>query len=360
MYDRVASMGVSIGRQSQLNRMQSDLARLTGELSSGRKSDPARELGVGASLLYKLRADIQQGDAIANAGTLAGQRLTAMQDALSSVGELMDQMSSESLQAEVLKDDSFKTIASNAREVLGSMMDLLNTSWNGQSLFAGLDSATKPLSGAEALTGETGWVQAAMADLLASSGADPVEVGQSADGAADGTLLGTFNAMFNNTVVGLDDSFYGVVYQAASRTGGEATQVRIGAGETLQYDMRADNPAFRDAFHALSLLSLLDQPDTALSKEAKSDVLREAGTLMRGARSQLTTAAGILGAKQERLERVGEIQDRTVTAAAAQINDLEGVDYYTISDKISTLQIQLQATYSITAQISKLSLVNYL
>ena len=46
--------------------------------------------------------------------------------------------------------------------------------------------------------------------------------------------------------------------------------------------------------------------------------------------------------------------------ATAQINDLEAADYYTLSDQISTMQIQLQATYSITAQLSKLSLVNYL
>ncbi|MFC3126147.1 flagellin [Pseudoroseomonas globiformis] len=358
MYDRVASMGVSIGRQSQLNRMQADLARFTGEMSSGRKADPARELGVGASLLYKLHADIQQGEAIANTGALAGQRLTAMQDALKSVGGLMDQMSTETLQADVLKGVSFETIASNAREVMGSMMDLLNSSWNGQSLFAGLDSATKPLAGAGALTGATGWAATALADLAA--GGDPVEIGGSTDDGTDATLLGTFNAMFRNTAIDPDASFYGVVYQAASRTGEEPSQVRIGAGETLQYDMRADHPAFRDAFHALSLLSLLDQPEEALPEDAKTDILREAGSLMRGARSQLTTAAGILGAKQERLARVGEIQDRTVTAAASQINDLEGVDYYTISDRISTLQIQLQATYSITAQVSKLSLVNYL
>ncbi|MCI0754770.1 flagellar hook protein [Roseomonas vastitatis] len=353
-------MGVSIGRQSQLNRMQSDLARLTGELSSGRKSDPARELGVGASLLYKLHADIQQGDAIANAGALAGQRLTAMQDALGSVGELMDQMSSETLQANVLKGVSFQTIASNAREVLGSMMDLLNTSWNGQSLFAGLDSGTKPLTSAQELIGTGGWVAGAMAALTTANVGSSIPVGTSVDNAADESILGAFNDMFNDAGPSSPASFYGVVYKSESRTGDEASQVRIGAGETLQYDMRADNPAFRDAFHALSLLSLLDRPEASMSEEAKTVVLDRAGELMRGARSQLTIAAGILGAKQERLERVGEIQDRTVTAAVAQINDLEGVDYYTISDKISTLQIQLQATYSITAQISKLSLVNYL
>jgi flagellin-like hook-associated protein FlgL len=362
MYDRIAPMGVSIGRQSQLTRMQADLARLTAELSSGQKSDPARTLGVGASLLYKLHSDIQQGEAIGNAGTLAEQRLTAMQDALTSVGGLMDQMSPEILKTDALKGNGYAIIASNAREVLGSMVDLLNSSWDGQSLFGGTDSASAPLAGAGAMLD---WTRTRFDAALGSTGGtlDAMDVADPATG-----LLKTVSDMFSNMARDATSSFYGVAYQSTSRSTGraiagesdEASLVRIGAGETLSYNLRADGEAFRGAFQSLSLLSLLDAPDGELSQEAKTALLDQAGTLMRGAREELTVAAGVLGAKQERLARVAEIQERTVTAATAQINDLEGVDYYTVSDRISTLQIQLQATYSITAQLSKLSLVNYL
>jgi flagellin-like hook-associated protein FlgL len=374
-------MGVSIGRQSDLTRMQADLARLTSEMSSGKKSDPARSLGVGASLLYKLHADIQQGESISNATALAGKRLTATQDALDSVGKLMDQMSPEILKVDALKGNGYAIIASNAREVMGSMMDLLNTSWDGQNLFGGTDSASSPLEGADALLS---WTQNKIS-VAVPVGSAPLGAGAVEDAAgAPAGLLKMLNDMFSNTArdsKGADltsESFYGVVYRSTSRTElpaggvvdengapvaeetGNASLVRIGAGETLSYNVRADNPAFRDAFQSLAILSMLDTPDAQISAEAKQVMLDRAGALMRGAREQLTVSAGILGSKQERLARVAEIQERTVTAATAQINDLESVDYYTISDRISTLQIQLQATYSITAQLSKLSLVNYL
>ncbi|HWL84049.1 MAG TPA: flagellin [Roseomonas sp.] len=361
MVDRVAPMGVSLGRQAQLRDLQNNLAVLTAEMSSGRKADPARELGVGASLLYKLYDDVQQGEAVKNGTSLAGQKLTAMQTALTSVGELMDQMSPEILKVDALKGNGYDIIASNAREMLASMTNLLNTSWDGQNLFAGTDSAFPPLKDSANLTG---WAQDRL-DAAASAAGGPLDATEAA------ALIGDFDAMFANADRDASGgtSFYGLVYQSTSRTSMAGSSdaesdapslVRIGAGETLSYNIRADNPAFKDAFKALSLLSTLDAPDSKLSDDAKKALLDQAGELMRGARSQLTVVAGVLGSKQQRLDSVAQIQDRAVSAATAQINDLEGVDYYTVSDRINTLQIQLQATYSITAQLSKLSLVNYL
>ena len=72
MMDRVSPAGTAIGRQASLQALQAQLARSTAEMSSGRKSDPTRELGVGASLLYRLHDDVQQGGALKNSASLAG------------------------------------------------------------------------------------------------------------------------------------------------------------------------------------------------------------------------------------------------------------------------------------------------
>ncbi|PHK93691.1 flagellar hook protein [Pseudoroseomonas rhizosphaerae] len=358
MFERVAAAGVSIARQAHIRGLETDLARLTAEMSSGRKADPARELGVGAALLYRLYDDIQQGEALKNATSLAGERLKATQTALDSVGALMDQMSPEILKTDVLKGNGFAIIASNAREILGSMTDLLNTHWDGQNLFGGTDNAQPPIAPATALLG---WAQD-QKDLAAASGA--------LDAAGAAGLIGSFDAMFANVQRAADgSSFYGLVYRSASRTdmagstdaeSDAPSRVRIGAGETLEYNVRADNQSFRDAFKSLSLLSLLDAPAAELDEDARAALLDEAGELMRGARAQLTVLAGVLGSKQQRLSNVAAIQDRAIAAATAQINDLEGTDYYTVSDRIGTLRIQLEATYAITARLSELSLVNYL
>ncbi|MCQ4159923.1 flagellin [Roseomonas sp. GC11] len=357
--DRVSPSGVAINRQNNLTRLQNELATLTAEMSSGRKSDPTRELGVGASLLYKLYGDVQQGEAIKNSTSLAGKRIEAMQTALTQVGDLMDQMSPEILKTDSLKGNGYTIIASNAREMLGSMIDLLNTSWDGQNIFGGTDSSQPPLANSSTLLD---WAQTQLDDAVTAAG-DALDETEAA------ALITTFDTMFANETRDTSNSFYGLVYQSTSRTsmGSSAdpesdtdTLIRIGAGETLSYNVRADNQTFKDAFKSLAILSTLDASSSELSEDAKTALIDEAGELMRGARSQLTVLAGVLGGKQERLEKVATIQDKAVTAATAQINDLEGADYYTISDKVSTLQIQLNATYAITAKLAELSLVNYL
>jgi flagellin-like hook-associated protein FlgL len=350
MYERISPMAVSIGRQANLRELQGNMAKLTAEMSSGRKSDPAREMGVGASLLYKLYGDIQSGEAIQNATTLAGKRLDAAQTALTSIGTLMDEMSPEILKTDQLRDNGYTIIAANAREVLGSLTDLLNTHWDGQNLFGGTDSARPPLAASD---GALARMQSLLGTAVAGSATGALD-------AAEATALAAeVDTVFNDSPA--DPDFYGLVYQSDSRTGdGTPSRIRIGAGETLTYDIRADNQAFKDAYQSLSLLSMLDAPESEMSEAARTALLDQAGELMRGARSQLTVMAGTLGIKQARLDSVAEIQNRAVTAATAQINDLEGVDYYTVSDRISTLEIQLKATYSITASLAELSFVNYL
>jgi flagellar hook-associated protein 3 FlgL len=363
MMDRVSPAGVAIGRQANLQSLQAQIARATAEMSSGRKSDPVLGMGVGASLLYRLHDDIQQGGAIKNSTGLAGERLKTMQTAMTSVADIFKDVSAQILQADALKQDSYTTLAADTPDLLSSVADLLNTDFQGQKVFGGTDSANRPLNDLSGLVQD---VQAMLNKAVAKNGGP---LGSSGTVTVDDLMdnIEAFLAgstppdpdLFETTgtpavPVFFDDLHYG----SASRTGGDPNMVRIGEGQTLEYDVRADNAAFKDAFKALAMTALLGSD--ALNKDSKVALADRAGELMRSAQTGLTTLAGTLGTKQARLERVAEIQSRAVDSATAQINDLESADYYTLSDQINTMQIQLQATYSITAQLSKLSLVNYL
>jgi flagellin-like hook-associated protein FlgL len=348
MMDRVSPAGVAIGRQANLQNLQAQLARATAEMSSGRKSDPAGTMGVGASLLYRLHDDIQQGGAIKNSTSLAGERMKTMQTAMTSVADIFKDVSAQILQADALKQQSYNALATDTPDLLSSIGDLLNTDFQGQKIFGGTDSGSRPLNN---LAGLPAQIQSMLDAAVSANGGKALD----ADGVAG--LMDTIEDAF----AGPGSAFYSLYYGSSSSTGDNMpNMVRIGEGQTLSYDVRADNAAFRDAFKALAMTSLLGNGGDKLPEDAKVALAGRAGELMRGAQEGLTTLAGTLGTKQARLERVGEIQSRAVDTATAQINDLESADYYTLSDQISTMQIQLQATYSITAQLSKLSLVNYL
>lgn len=346
MMDRVSPAGTAIGRQASLQALQAQLARSTAEMSSGRKSDPTRELGVGASLLYRLHDDVQQGGALKNSASLAGERLKTMQTAMTAIGSVMTDMSAQILQADALKQQSYATLAADTPDVMASIADLLNTDFQGQKVFGGTDSAARPVDAIAQLPVQA---KALLDAAVAANGGAPLGAAEAAD------LLDDIAAIFG----GPGSDFHARYYGSSSTSGdGDPNLVRIGEGQTLAYDVRADNTAFQDAFQALALCSLLGSE--GLSDEAKVVVADRAGERMRGAQASLTTLSGTLGSKQARLERVAGIQARTVDATTAQINDLEAADYYTLSDQVNAMQIQLQATYAITAQLSKLSLVNYL
>jgi flagellin-like hook-associated protein FlgL len=345
MMDRVSPAGIAIGRQSNLQSLQSQLARAIGETSSGRKEDPTRDMGVAASLLYQLHDDIQQGTALQNSTSLAGGRMKTMQTAMSSIATMFQDMSAQILQADVLKQESYTNLATDTPDVMASIADLLNTDFQGQKIFGGTDSVARPLSNIDTLPAQ---MRALMDTAVANNGGAPL------DAAAVAGLISDIDSFFAGPG-------FAVHHTSASKTAdGDPNLVRIGEGQTMAYDVRADNPAFKDALHALALTSLLGSPATSLTSEAKVALAGDAGKLMRGAQASLTIVAGTLGTKEARLERVGEIQTRAIAAATIQINDLEGADYYTLSDQINTMKIQLEATYSITAKMADLSLVKFL
>jgi flagellar hook-associated protein 3 FlgL len=271
-----------------------------------------------------------------------------MQTAMSAIGDILKDTSTQILQADALKQQSYINLGADTPDILASITDLLNTEFQGQKVFGGTDSASRTLSNISNLPAQAKGI---LTTVLGAGSGGPVDATNVQD------VLDQIDAIFDGPTA----PFYGLYYTANSKTGdGQPNLVRIGEGETLSYDVRGDHAAFKGAIHALALTSLLGSSNSALTEEAKTIISTRAGELMRDAQSSLTTLAGTLGTKEARLEHVSTIQERTISAATSQINDLESADYYTLSDQVSMLQIQLNATYSITAQLQKLSLVSFL
>jgi flagellar hook-associated protein 3 FlgL len=67
-----------------------------------------------------------------------------------------------------------------------------------------------------------------------------------------------------------------------------------------------------------------------------------------------------LGATQSQLTNVSNTQASASAATQTQISSLTTVDPYQAATQLTSLQTQLQASYEITASISKLSFVNYM
>jgi flagellar hook-associated protein 3 FlgL len=153
-------------------------------------------------------------------------------------------------------------------------------------------------------------------------------------------------------------NYTGSFYTAADD--GKPTKVLIGSTETLQYDIKANQPAFRDLMQGLSMLSLLGAPSSQLDASAKTELQTQASAMITKAQGELTTQQGLLGVTQARLQSVADQQKTAADATQKQILGFEQADTTVDATALTALQTQLQASYAITAQISQLTLTHYL
>ena len=108
------------------------------------------------------------------------------------------------------------------------------------------------------------------------------------------------------------------------------------------------------------MLSMLNAQSSQLDTSAKSELLSQAGKILATAQSELTAVQGSIGAVQSSLSSASDSQKSAAAATQAQILTYVQADNYSNASQISMLQTQLQATYTLTSQISQLSLVRYM
>jgi flagellar hook-associated protein 3 FlgL len=67
-----------------------------------------------------------------------------------------------------------------------------------------------------------------------------------------------------------------------------------------------------------------------------------------------------LGLSENRVRLANEVLQAQVDIVKLNLDDLEGVDVYEASSRITALSNQMEISYNLTARISQLSLVNEL
>jgi flagellar hook-associated protein 3 FlgL len=165
-------------------------------------------------------------------------------------------------------------------------------------------------------------------------------------------------SVFNDTNSDPTQRYSGAIYTGS--TDGQPTSVIVGTNQTVQYDASANQPAFRDLLQGLSMLSMVNAPSSQLDSTAQAQLLSQASSLLGAAQNEITNLQGNLGSVQSSLTAASSAQTAAATATQAQITNYLQANTYADSTQLTQLQTQLQATYSLTSQISQLSLVHYM
>ena len=134
--------------------------------------------------------------------------------------------------------------------------------------------------------------------------------------------------------------------------------VEIDNNQSLQYGIRADDPAFQNILGALFALATTNL-NTTTQSGFREIAARAANDLKTGS-AQVTTLASNLGVKQQTLDATQTRQTDFITTLTSQLSNLDDVDMASAVSQLTQTQTQLQASFQLLSTMKNLTLANYL
>lgn len=326
----LTSLTFSARRSAEL---KTQIADLTQELSSGRVVDPADHLAGDLGFLADVESRSTALTAYETAAAEAGLVGDAMQ---ASVGHLLEISNKLTRQFESTAGAGFDLVRGQIVATARSDLDLIVTTLNGtvagRSMFSGIASDAEPLAGADVL------IAALSAELTGAT--DVADVQARAD------------AWFSDPA-----GFDAVMYQGSTTP---RSAVPIAEGDSVSFDILANDPAFKEVLKQTALGALADDPGLTLNNVERLDLVGAAGVGFLTAIGQLANLGGEVGTIQARVEAAGARNSSARAALEIARTDLIGADPFDSAVRLEAAQTQLDTLFAVTARSARISLTNYL
>jgi flagellar hook-associated protein 3 FlgL len=342
-----SSSMTAVSRQSIL-QIQSELSDVQTEVASGVSADVGLSLGARSSELVALQQQQAKVASSQSDNSFAATRLSTTVTALDSIrsgaSSLLSALTTASSSGGLTT--SLQTSAANS---LAALTSALNTSVSGQYVFAGINTAVQPLT--------TYSQSPASANKAAIDSAFSTAFGFSQSSASASTISGTAMQSF------LDGSFASMFSASgfgtswSSATNGTITS-EISPGQTIATSVSANAQPFRQLAQAYAMVT--EFGGTNFSSDAGKAVVSTALGLVTSAIAGLTTTEAGVGTAQNAITDANTALSAQGDVLKTQMDAMAGVDQEELSTRLASLQTQLNASYSVTSQLQKLSLVNYL
>jgi flagellar hook-associated protein 3 FlgL len=157
----------------------------------------------------------------------------------------------------------------------------------------------------------------------------------------------------------LEPQFLGAGWEANwSSATDDAIVTRIALNETARTSVSANLGGVRKLAMASTMISEL--LGTEIGGAASDAVITRATELVSEALAEIADAKAATGITEQRVSEATERLRMQVDIFERSVLDLEGVDPYEASTRVSALLGQIELSYSLTARIQELSLARYL
>ena len=323
---------------------QRHLAQAQTEATTGRHADIGLTLGARTGSAIGLRLE---QDTIATALDLAGQakaRAEITQTSLTGLTQLAQGF--QSMLAGARSADNGKELASiTAASSLEALRTTLSTTYDGQFIFAGLNSEQAPLAAYE-----QGPRDEIVTAFVAAFGFAPT------DPAAASLTGGQISDFLENGFANLfADPAWSDSWSAAADAN---PRFRLHSGEALDLSTNANQPFARTLARAFAMVEVMGS--SAIGREAFQSVADDALTLVTEAQLQIGAEQARIGTGESRLKEAVDGLRASSGRISSAVSALEAVDPYGATSRLNLLMTQLETSYALTGRISRMSLLSYI
>jgi len=343
----VSSAAISNALRYQQMRMQSDLVKATKESLSGSVADVGLALGGRTTQAVTFQRDLDRLNGIVDSNALVAARLTSTQDSLGQLADVAQNFLS-ALTSAVSGDSSTSITQTAGASALQQMTGILNSSVNGEYLFAGTNTDVKPVDDFSAAGSPAkAAFDAAFNSYFGFAQTDP---------AAANITAAQMDDFITTTV---EPQFLGSGWQAnwSSATDDQITS-RISLSETTQTSVSANEQGIRKLAMAAAMVGTLFTGN--ISEAAQNVVVSRAQKLVGESIGGIVQVQSETGLAQKRVSDASDRMKTQVDLFEKHIIDLEGVDPEQAATRVADLTQHIETSFALTARLQQLSLLNYL
>lgn len=370
----ISNLGQALDQISRLKSQQITLDNFSTQIATGKKTQQFSGLNGDILRTQRARADLNKLDQYSTNISNAHRRIQLMTGSLQQISSQANLLSNAlTVQPQGGEFPDFDTTKQLATDVYDFVIDLMNTKDGDRYLFAGSDSSVKPIDDEGLFDTFLGNFRYDDTDLVTPSEVSGF-LGEWGSGIITTDEFIDAYQNVNENVLGYSESL------VSGNTGD--VRVRVDENSDFDYTLLANNEGMKELVVALGVLKNMPPPEhapgalndpnvplSALETPPFPSEERQENfyAVINNIAETIVKAVDKLNREEYRLSLVEaqteNIQEQYVYQSNAlqnTIGELEDIDLTETVAKLQQVQLGLEASFSVTALISNLSLVNFL
>ena len=403
MATSVSTLGQALDQIERIKQQQSTLGLLQNQLASGKKTNVFSGLETDVIVSKRARADFNALETYINNVDIADRRINQMtitiEELQAQAGNLANVIAGEIQQGEI----NLENVNDLASNLIPFLEDLVNIQEGDRYLFSGSATSNKPLELSNGtlttfLQGELNDWQGNSAtatpssltteDLIASyRGVNDTVIGYNADLSSGNISPVTVRAdkfiEVDYTTLANDSGFKDIIIAASAleqltttdpNSSFHIDKIKLDFSDYENATNPADLPVTPPPTEDSQVFTLfpvpldLEDPDVRSQIEFENkqradnyfDVFNDLGSMINQAIDDLDQLRFALESDRARLSEIRESHELEQNTLLNTIGGVENVDINEVALELNYLQVQLEASFRVTATISQLNLANFI